>query len=187
MLKRAGSVTAVRGDPDHPVSRGALCGKCSTAYNREWRDPGRRLTQPLKRVRPKACADGTTAPHRRCELRARELGPRDHRDRRPSRRDHGLAWLTVHPERALHGDHLLARGHRADALFQSARRHRSHPGHHLQHGWPRRTAIPVRDVASTDSIRERPGMRLASSSGEPTPTLRRRMRMSIGCGRRRAK
>ena len=63
VLKRGGSVTAVRGDPDHPVSRGALCGKCSTAYNREWRDPSRRLTQPLKRVRPKACADGTTAPH----------------------------------------------------------------------------------------------------------------------------
>jgi anaerobic selenocysteine-containing dehydrogenase len=56
-------VTAVRGDPDHPVSRGALCGKCSTAYNREWRDPRRRLTQPLKRVRPKSRGDGSTAPH----------------------------------------------------------------------------------------------------------------------------
>jgi anaerobic selenocysteine-containing dehydrogenase len=54
---------AVRGDPDHPVSRGALCGKCSTAYNREWRDPRRRLTQPLRRVRPKARGDGGTAPH----------------------------------------------------------------------------------------------------------------------------
>lgn len=63
VLKRGGAVTAVRGDPDHPVSRGALCGKCSTAYNREWRDPGRRLTQPLKRVRPKACGDGATAQH----------------------------------------------------------------------------------------------------------------------------
>jgi anaerobic selenocysteine-containing dehydrogenase len=60
VIKRAGSVTAVRGDPDHPVSRGALCGKCSTAYNREWRDPGRRLTRPLKRVRPKAGGPGAT-------------------------------------------------------------------------------------------------------------------------------
>ncbi len=61
VLKRGGAVTAVRGDPAHPVSRGALCGKCSTAYNREWRDPSRRLTQPLKRVRPKAGANGAVA------------------------------------------------------------------------------------------------------------------------------
>lgn len=50
VIKRDGAITAVRGDPDHPVSRGALCGKCSTAYNREWRDPARRLTAPLRRV-----------------------------------------------------------------------------------------------------------------------------------------
>jgi anaerobic selenocysteine-containing dehydrogenase len=50
VLKRAGKVIAVRGNPAHPVSRGTLCGKCSTAYNREWRDPTRRLTKPLRRV-----------------------------------------------------------------------------------------------------------------------------------------
>jgi anaerobic selenocysteine-containing dehydrogenase len=59
VIKRDGLVTAVRGDPRHPVSRGTLCGKCSTAYNREWRDPRRRLTQPLKRVRPKGRRDVT--------------------------------------------------------------------------------------------------------------------------------
>jgi anaerobic selenocysteine-containing dehydrogenase len=48
--RRDGHIIAVRGNPAHPVSRGALCGKCSTAYNREWRDPQRRLTQPLRRV-----------------------------------------------------------------------------------------------------------------------------------------
>jgi len=53
VLKRGGRVTAVRGDPAHPVARGALCGKCSTAYNREWRDPKLRLGQPLRRVGPK--------------------------------------------------------------------------------------------------------------------------------------
>lgn len=63
VIKRDGLVTAVRGDPHHPVSRGALCGKCSTAYNREWRDPRKRLTQPLKRVRPKGCREGS-APDR---------------------------------------------------------------------------------------------------------------------------
>lgn len=53
VIKRDGVVTAVRGNPAHPVSRGTLCGKCSTAYNREWRDPNRRLLQPLRRVSPK--------------------------------------------------------------------------------------------------------------------------------------
>src|ERR1700734_2703863 len=58
IVKRGGAVVAVRGDPGHPVSRGTLCGKCSTAYNREWRDPQRRLTRPLRRVRPKARGGG---------------------------------------------------------------------------------------------------------------------------------
>ena len=51
--KRLGAIVAVRGDPQHSVSRGTLCGKCSTAYNREWRDPARRLTRPLRRSAPK--------------------------------------------------------------------------------------------------------------------------------------
>ncbi len=50
VIKRDGAVAAVRGNPAHPVSRGTLCGKCSTAYNREWRDPARRLGAPLRRV-----------------------------------------------------------------------------------------------------------------------------------------
>ena len=43
----------VVGDPEHRVSRGALCGKCSIGYNGIWRDPSARLTRPLKRVGPK--------------------------------------------------------------------------------------------------------------------------------------
>ena len=35
-----GTINVV-GDPDHDVSRGALCGKCSIAYNGVWRDPQR--------------------------------------------------------------------------------------------------------------------------------------------------
>jgi len=50
VIKRDGVVAAVRGNSAHAVSRGTLCGKCSTAYNREWRDPKRRLTEPLRRV-----------------------------------------------------------------------------------------------------------------------------------------
>ena len=44
-----GTINVV-GDPDHDVSRGALCGKCSIGYNGVWRDPSVRLTRPLKRV-----------------------------------------------------------------------------------------------------------------------------------------
>ena len=50
VIKRDGRVTKVLGDPDHPVSRGALCGKCALAYNGVWRDPDARLTRPLRRV-----------------------------------------------------------------------------------------------------------------------------------------
>jgi anaerobic selenocysteine-containing dehydrogenase len=53
VVKRGGEVTHVRGDPDHFVSRGKLCVKCTIAYNREWRDPQARLTRPLRRVGPK--------------------------------------------------------------------------------------------------------------------------------------
>ena len=48
----AGEISVV-GDPEHDVSRGALCAKCSIGYNGVWRDPRIRLTRPLKRVGPK--------------------------------------------------------------------------------------------------------------------------------------
>ena len=47
---RDGVITKVLGDPDHPVSRGKLCGKCAIAYNGAWRDPELRLTSPLRRT-----------------------------------------------------------------------------------------------------------------------------------------
>ena len=52
-IKRGGVVTKLLGDPDHPVSRGALCGKCALAYNGVYRDSQSRLTTPLKRIGPK--------------------------------------------------------------------------------------------------------------------------------------
>jgi anaerobic selenocysteine-containing dehydrogenase len=53
VVRRDGLVSQVRGDPNHPVSRGKLCEKCSAGYNREWRDPHARLLRPLRRVGPK--------------------------------------------------------------------------------------------------------------------------------------
>ena len=49
VVKRDGAITAVRGDPTHPVARGWLCPKCATGYNGSWRDETKRLTQPLRR------------------------------------------------------------------------------------------------------------------------------------------
>jgi len=48
-----GEINRVKGDPNHPVSRGKLCKKCSVGYNNVWRDANARLTQPLRRSGPK--------------------------------------------------------------------------------------------------------------------------------------
>ena len=53
VAKRADGKIKVLGDPAHPVSRGALCGKCAIAYNGAWVDPKIRLTQPMQRIGPK--------------------------------------------------------------------------------------------------------------------------------------
>jgi anaerobic selenocysteine-containing dehydrogenase len=47
---RDGAIRSVRGDPNHPVSRGRLCRKCSIGYNGVFLDPRERLTAPLRRV-----------------------------------------------------------------------------------------------------------------------------------------
>lgn len=53
IVKAADGRIKVLGDPDHAVSRGALCGKCAIAYNGAYLDPKARLTQPLRRAGPK--------------------------------------------------------------------------------------------------------------------------------------
>lgn len=50
VVKRQGEIVRVKGDRDHPISRGTLCGKCALAYNGAWRDKTQRLSQPLKRI-----------------------------------------------------------------------------------------------------------------------------------------
>ncbi len=53
VVKRDGAIRHVRGDRNHPVSRGRLCVKCTTAYNGVLRDPGARLSEPMRRTGPK--------------------------------------------------------------------------------------------------------------------------------------
>ncbi len=50
VVKRDGAIRHVRGDANHPVSRGRLCVKCATAYNGVLRDPSARLQTPLRRI-----------------------------------------------------------------------------------------------------------------------------------------
>jgi anaerobic selenocysteine-containing dehydrogenase len=50
---RDGVIRHVRGDRDHPVSRGKLCRKCTAGYNGVFIDPSKRLTEPLLRDGPK--------------------------------------------------------------------------------------------------------------------------------------
>lgn len=57
--KRNGEIANVLGDPDHHITRGALCGKCAIAYNGAWRDPALRLGTPLKRVGAKGLGEFT--------------------------------------------------------------------------------------------------------------------------------
>jgi len=47
---RDGHVHHVRGDRNHPVSRGKLCRKCTAAYNGALLDPEARLTRPRVRA-----------------------------------------------------------------------------------------------------------------------------------------
>jgi anaerobic selenocysteine-containing dehydrogenase len=53
VLRRDDGRIRVRGDREHPVSRGKLCRKCTVAFNGVFLDPGARLTRPLRRVGPK--------------------------------------------------------------------------------------------------------------------------------------
>jgi anaerobic selenocysteine-containing dehydrogenase len=60
VVRRNGALAKVLGDPEHRISRGALCGKCAIAYNGAWRDPAARLAQPLRRIGAKG--EGRFAP-----------------------------------------------------------------------------------------------------------------------------
>ena len=45
-----GTISQVKGNPDHPSNQGKLCAKCSVAYNGIWIDENARLLHPMRRV-----------------------------------------------------------------------------------------------------------------------------------------
>ena len=47
--KRNGEIIKVKGNRDHPSTRGPLCAKCAVSYNGVWLDENARLLYPLKR------------------------------------------------------------------------------------------------------------------------------------------
>ena len=47
--KRNGEIFKVKGNRDHPSTRGPLCAKCAVSYNGVWLDETARLLYPLKR------------------------------------------------------------------------------------------------------------------------------------------
>ncbi len=57
VTKRDGGRTQVRGDPDHFVSRGKLCRKCTIGYNGAFLDPELRITSPLRRTGAKGSGE----------------------------------------------------------------------------------------------------------------------------------
>ena len=139
-----GRVVHVRGDPEHPVSRGKLCRKCTLAYNGVFLDAGRaahRAARPAPgqgRGRSKRSA-GT----RRWALIA-ERARRDRCGR--SGPDHLLAL-----HRQLRAALVLLR----DAADAPSRRDRGCAGHDLQRRGPHRARLRLRRLARRASTRER--------------------------------
>ena len=52
-----GKVIKVKGNPEHPSNRGALCAKCAISYNGVWLDDSTRLLHPIKRTGAKGSGE----------------------------------------------------------------------------------------------------------------------------------
>ena len=169
-IKRDGAITRVLGDPDHPVSRGALCGKCALAYNGVFRDPEVRLQMPLKRTGAKG--EGRFEPVSWVEA----MGDIAARFTRIAEGDGADRIVHAHLHR-----HLLAdRQQLPNALPGPHGRPRGRARHGLQHGRSRRTRLRDRHVRDRLRPAHRQRLALHRSSGARTPLPPRRTSTSTG-------
>ena len=143
-VREDGAIRHVRGDPDHGISRGKLCRKCTIGYNGVFLDPDARLTRPLRR----AAAKGSG----RFEPVSWDAALRG--DRHPTFGDRGRGSGRDRA-RPLHRDLLDSRPQLPDAVLHPARRHGGRPRLGLQQGWSSRARLRVRVVG--DRVRSAHG------------------------------
>lgn len=169
---RDGKIRHVRGDRNHPVSRGRLCSKCAVAYNGIMLDPEARLQTPLARdgrkgdgrFRPVSWEDALTQIAPRLSAIADGPGPETILN---AHYTGTFALLGYHfPMRFMR--RLGAREVDPDTICNKA----GHVALDYLYG-PRRKALTP----------ARPGTRAASSSGERTHRLRPPISTSTGCPR----
>ena len=84
---RDGKAVAVRGNPDHPFTRGGLCVKVNDYENRVYSD--NRVLTPLRRTGAKGAGEFQPITWDAALQEISQPLDRDHRPRRP-RRDHAL-------------------------------------------------------------------------------------------------
>ena len=168
-----GTINVV-GDPEHNVSRGALCGKCSIGYNGVWRDPSMRLTRPLKRVGPKGTG----------RFEPSELGRGARRHRQSSQHDPRQRRRRGDLADPLHRNLLADRRHLSLAVLQPHRRDRGRPGYGVQQGRARGAAVDVRRIDARLRPAHHRRLELRDDLGRQSVDLGAACRTNIGSPRR---
>ena len=161
-MKRDGVVAKVLGDPDHPVSRGALCGKCAIAYNgvlARSRRPPAAAAAPHRPARAKGRFEPVTWETALATIaeRLQDIVAR--------------AWAGADLAHPLHRHLLHDRRRLPAALLQPARRQRGGARQHLQHGRPCGARLRVRQRGHRLRSAQRARRRLHAALGRQSVRL----------------
>ena len=145
-LVRDGRIHHVRGDRDHPVSRGKLCRKCTAAYNGALIDPDARLSDAAVRDGPKGAGRWREVSWEQAfALIARRL----------TDIVEGPGAQTILATHYTGTFAQLGYGF-PSAVHQPPRRPRGRPRHDLQQGRARRARVPAMAAQSTALTRAPP-------------------------------
>ncbi len=170
---------AVRGDPDHPVSRGPRCaGSARSATTARSSTRPRGCSRPCVRSGPKGAGAFRDVSLGRGARRWSPSGSA-RSSRRPAPRGD--------PQHPLHGHVRAARLRLPAAVLQPPRRDRGRPRHRLQQGGPRRARLPLRHVGVGFDPRTAARRRLHPRVGREPVGLARRTPTSTGWRRRPAR